>query len=431
MLKCRIAIGHGFVVNDEQLLHTCFATIDDDMGNQVDEINVDGDVDDFDATEASRMDTLITNNHQAEDNGCSAPNGNQETTQENHTNSLITPSHQSLEVYANDDLNIECVAQQKSCLPMSIETEDCVPDEYLINQDPEPTNANIAREEIPEDPSECESNSDSEFRGWDQVLPNHVAANDDLDVIDLTLDDDDFGQNISNAYQYFAIDADQPMKNKQDRRWTFAGIRNKKGQLKQQKCNLCHFSTVDKHKFARHIRTHHTNKKKVFKCKTCAKRYVQFRYFVKHMKIHNQGKLTSFKCSNCHTDLPSDKARKSHEYKCKKGLRQYECMFCHKYVHNKHHLLSHLRMHTGKTDDCPICKKELASGDALTRQMKRHAELFPFKCSNCRQVFSRRSNWKTHQSRCKLKQYKCNICKRDFTNKYHLDYHMKNHTCSK
>lgn len=89
----------------------------------------------------------------------------------------------------------------------------------------------------------------------------------------------------------------------------------------------------------KHINTL-TNGKHTHECKVCTKSFVRSQTLDKHMKIHEHKKI-SFQCSNCYHEFSREKAWKSHEYGCTRGLRQYECHLCKKIVHHKNHLLQH------------------------------------------------------------------------------------------
>lgn len=256
---------------------------------------------------------------------------------------------------------------------------------------------------------------------------------DSVVMIDLTSDHDEIGVEIpqSDENPDGEGDQEQPTKRKvkylqipAKRRRKQNSVNRSKCSNKKHKCGSCTYSTSIKAHFIRHSRTHYHEKS--FKCKICSKRFVRSDALVRHMKIHKQNSI-AFNCSRCCRKFTREKPWRSHEYKCKNGLRQYECYLCKEIVFNKNHLLNHLRLHTGKRDHCEICQKQFASKTGLTNHLKKHAELFPYHCSTCRQVFARRAKWKLHEKRCKLKQYNCNVCNRVFVNKSHMIYHMQRH----
>lgn len=142
----------------------------------------------------------------------------------------------------------------------------------------------------------------------------------------------------------------------------------------------------------------------------------------------NKKQKMAFRCSNCSRQFSREKAWRSHENDCKRGRRRYECYLCEKIALHKNHLLKHMRVHTGQISCCSKCHKPFTSELGLKQHLKTHANLFPFSCSICCQVFSQRIEWKSHESSCKLKQYKCEICEKICANNSHLNYHMQNHT---
>lgn len=372
-----------------------------------------------------------------------APTVNREQSHENEVNESIqlptstSPSAQSTQAATindepNDQLNEpnlepEVVQQSPGALNNPTANECSTSNQSPLHDD-------VVNEGV----FQSDTESYTEFPGWNP-LPDPF-------LIDLTLDDDDFGQNTaaqaepikpkpirrrtfagirnnrqkSNSGRQNESNKAQPTKPRRSRRQTFGGIENKK----QHKCNLCGYSTPRKDHFNNHIRTH--IKEKAFACDICAKRFVSRWNLNNHMRMH-QSSAVLFPCSNCNVDLLSEKARKSHEVRCKNGLRQYECFQCKKMVHNRIHLLEHMRQHTGKRIRCLKCYKPFSTDRGLIHHMKTHADLFKFHCNVCYQVFSRRDKWQSHQNRCKAKQYVCDICDRFFVNKSHFDYHVKTH----
>lgn len=270
-------------------------------------------------------------------------------------------------------------------------------------------------------------------------------------MIDLTLDretidDDDIAYEIeipeseaeAEAEQHEPKGGEQPNEQeqpkKQKRKRKRKGLSISKTQNKKQKtaigseetkkykCALCHYSTSNKAHLTLHTFTH--SRKKHLKCKICIKRFSTSKTLNQHMTLHNRNP-GSFRCSICRWEFTREKPCRVHEEKCKRGMRMYECFMCKEMAHNKNHLEKHMRSHTGEINHCRKCKKQFASKLGLTQHMKRHAELFAFKCEKCHQVFSRQSKWKSHEVRCRQRQYKCKVCKRVFVNSGHLKYHMQ------
>lgn len=405
-------------MNDEQQLLTCLNPIDADKGHKVNEISeetngiainesrrvtidecqlrwsdVSEDDADASAVSAHENQTNVSNDVMPKPN---------DRTSQHRTNTVESDAYQNSSHALDNSLADECSTNDQRQLFAGAENEEVLPNESSPSRDTE---------------------SDTEFHGWSE-LSIHFDAN---DFIDLTLDDDDFGQSIVNTIHSFSNGADRSKstKSKPNRRQTYAGMQNKKQTLKHHKCKTCTFSTPYRANLVKHVRTH-TNEKP-FECRTCSKRYVQFQSLANHMRMH-QREIISFPCSHCHRELSSEKARHSHENQCKNGYKQYECHLCKMIAFNKSHLQSHMHVHAGNINCCPKCNKQLSSKTTLKQHMiVKHAKDFKYQCKICHQVFSRRNKWKFHENRCKRKQHVCNICDRFFVNNYHLVYHMKKH----
>lgn len=78
---------------------------------------------------------------------------------------------------------------------------------------------------------------------------------------------------------------------------------------------------------------------------------------------------------------------------------------------------------------CPTCGKEFATIPKLTRHIKTHASILPYKCEVCQKGFSHSGNFKVHmRMHNNERPFACNLCDKACRQQQDLEKHMRTHT---
>ena len=111
----------------------------------------------------------------------------------------------------------------------------------------------------------------------------------------------------------------------------------------------------------------------------------------------------------------------------------FECKFCKKRYYAEWKLNNHTRVtHGGRTltYKCDICEKMyIHKQQHLKNHIESSHQYLKFKCPNCNKVFGLRKSLfrhieSVHQGK---KHVQCDICKKNYTRKDYLVYHLKIH----
>lgn len=138
--------------------------------------------------------------------------------------------------------------------------------------------------------------------------------------------------------------------------------------------------------------------------------------------------------------------------------RRFICDICSKGFRLKHHIVIHLRTHTGQRDfkcelcsktfaqsshlslhlkalhygdlafPCPCCEKRFIHRGDLHRHCKTHRNELPFSCRNCGRRFDDEHAKKSHESDCKSQLHKCELCAYETPVSSRFKTHMRKHT---
>lgn len=157
-------------------------------------------------------------------------------------------------------------------------------------------------------------------------------------------------------------------------------------------------------------------------------------------------------------DIPNTDGnlKKKTKLKTANSTKIWECNICLFSTKHEYSYKRHLKNHDNvRPHECKHCAKRFKRNSHLTNHMKTHRNLYKFECSKCRFGFSDENEWELHETDCRAKQYKCDICligafwrkrdlsnhmlkhtdekpccsicKKQFKNKYILRWHMKTH----
>ena len=233
--------------------------------------------------------------------------------------------------------------------------------------------------------------------------------------------------------------------------------------IKSFQCGTCNKSFGQKTDLISHIHNIHSNQMDIGKpneCKSCESAFRKSEYLIQHIKrVHSDDKPHT--CDKCDKDFAekvhlNEHIKNVHHsenkklcHKCNKlfssrkklvrhnsmvhlNLRPYSCNICEKSFKLKEHLKRHSSVHKNDASDQVLQLKE----NSPTTDYNSSTE--STSVSNEKQ-FEEPQDEEFHQiSTHPNKNFKCNICNKEFKGKKHLSQHTKfvhdkleNHECSK
>lgn len=111
-----------------------------------------------------------------------------------------------------------------------------------------------------------------------------------------------------------------------------------------------------------------------------------------------------------------------------KGVKQFQCPYCHKYFTQSTHLEVHVRSHIGyKPFSCEFCGKRFTQGGNLRTHIRLHTGEKPYECERCGRKFSRKGNLAAHKlTHDNLKPFECKLddCNKNFTQLGNMKAHQ-------
>ena len=103
-----------------------------------------------------------------------------------------------------------------------------------------------------------------------------------------------------------------------------------------------------------------------------------------------------------------------------------ECQICGRMVKR---LKDHMKIHNElKQFKCELCEKGFTQSRYLYRHMRTHTGSKPFKCELCEKGFTKSSNLSRHMRiHTGAKPFKCELCEKEFTQSGQLSKHKRSH----
>ncbi|XP_061726178.1 zinc finger protein 14-like isoform X1 [Cydia pomonella] len=175
---------------------------------------------------------------------------------------------------------------------------------------------------------------------------------------------------------------------------------------KLYKCDLCNYSSDNKHNFNRHETKHSGDKP--YKCVFCSYAATQKFYLKKHYETKHTGNNNTYKCAHCGytTDSKSlfDHHNRSHIHARRKP---YKCKYCRYAASEEADITVHETIHNGVNPyKCAFCSYTTSYKRSLKIHQMIHNGGNPYKCASCNYITFRESKLKEHEITHKVKPEK-------------------------
>ncbi|KAF7650640.1 hypothetical protein LDENG_00122800 [Lucifuga dentata] len=114
------------------------------------------------------------------------------------------------------------------------------------------------------------------------------------------------------------------------------------------------------------------------------------------------------------------------------SIKSYKCSECGKMFRHRSVLELHMRIHSkDKPYQCKVCGKGFRFSSYLQQHVIIHTGKKPYKCPDCGKEFAFLQNMKTHQKLHQEKPFRCNSCRKGYSDEVQLQHHMLSHNGEK
>jgi len=196
-------------------------------------------------------------------------------------------------------------------------------------------------------------------------------------------------------------------------------------------CSICQ-KTITTKNMARHMEKH-TGKKK-FQCDVCQAAFYQKTHLKNHILLHDSSEF--YECGECGQKF----LRKADHLKHLKAIHSIDiplvCTSCGHQFTDFHKLEVHKQLHNGERQElCGLCGEKFYSKQAMITHMQKHTSPSvvpptpkPFSCSVCHKTFSQKSHLNRHiKSHGGEPDLVCLVCNKQCKNKLELVRHRSSH----
>ncbi|PKU45547.1 zinc finger and btb domain-containing protein 41 [Limosa lapponica baueri] len=184
-----------------------------------------------------------------------------------------------------------------------------------------------------------------------------------------------------------------------------------------------------------------SSSKKLLQCPKCDKKFDRIGKYESHTRVHTGEK--PFECDICHQRYSTKSNltvhRKKHSSDTDFHKKEHKCPYCNKLHASKKTLAKHVkRFHPENVQEflsikktksegwkCDICKKSFTRRPHLEEHMILHSQDKPFKCTYCEEHFKSRFARLKHQEKFHLGPFPCDICGRQFNDTGNLKRHIE------